>query len=107
MTEHRSPLAPTSPPLQITEDDASSSVAGHEPPLHQEDLSESPSEPDGTSFAVWGSLSPDHQTITSTQKQATMFATYFATLNLPLTHVQAGILLSSQTLEIAQYIKNF
>ena len=87
MSEHRSPSATTSSPLEITEDDATFLVVGNEPLLHQEEVSESPSEPDGTSFAVWGSLSPDHQTINGKEKQAKISATYFSTLNLPLTHI--------------------
>lgn len=86
MSKHRSPSATTSSPLQITEDDATSSVVGHEPLLHQEQISESLSEPDRRSFAVWG-LSPYHQIITATEKQAKTFATYFSMLNLPLTYV--------------------
>lgn len=111
MTDHLSPQASTSAPPSIRNDDATPSVADYEPGS-QDGASVSPSEPDGTSFAVWGSRSPNHHTITQNKTQANMFATYFSSLRLLLTHVTehnsrvaAELFLTSQTPDLAQYMK--
>jgi len=60
MSENCSPSATTSSPLDIQEDDVASLMLENEPLLHQDEASQSLSEPDGTTFAVWGLLSSDH-----------------------------------------------
>ena len=67
------------------------------------------SEVSGPFFAVWGSLNPDHQAITSSMSQAYMFAKLFSSMNVPLTHISehssrisADMFLSTQSPDMAQ-----
>ena len=71
------------------------------------------SDPSGPFFAIWGSLTPDHQKVTTTEQQASLFAKFFVrTLTLPLTHItehrsrmSAEMFLATQTPDIALSMK--
>ena len=70
-------------------------------------------DPSGPFFAIWGSLNLDHQKITTTEQQASLFAKFFVrTLTLPLTHItehssrmSAEMFLATQTPDIALSMK--
>ena len=70
-------------------------------------------DPSGPFFAICGSLNPDHQKITTTEQQASLFAKFFVrTLNLPLTHItehssrmSAEMFLATQTPDFALSMK--
>ena len=68
----------------------------------------------GPVYAVWGSLSPDHQTITTSKQQAELFVHFFVSLQLKYTHVSkrrtrvnAELFLTQQTPQMAHYMMMF